>query len=139
MVIYTPGWTGMRLQRAEEGELRGGCHHRKLYCMLEKRDTATKLSIKLHARTTAGSVAFTAQCPSLPDSHVSSSSDILILILEELRPLFNHSLRICQQVVPSNKSSYAHLPDTLSVGRFLRGPVTPPLTQIGNVTHIQEN
>lgn len=32
MVIYTPGRAGVRLQRAEEGELCRGCRHRKLYC-----------------------------------------------------------------------------------------------------------
>lgn len=31
-----------------------------------------------------------------------------------------------------------HIHDTLSAGRFLGGPVPPPLTQIGNMTHLQE-
>lgn len=53
----------------------------------------------------------------------------------KLAPL-NHSEPVCQQVVSSHKSSNAL---TLSAGRFLRGPVPPLLTQIGNVTHPQQN
>lgn len=57
-------------------------------------------------------------------------------VTEKKKQPLNHSGRVCQQLVSSHKSSYAHI--CFSLCREIpEGPVPPPLTQIGNVTHLR--
>lgn len=135
MVNLTTGRAGLRLQRAEEVELCRGCHRITIYCNgRDSEGTADWCQSNLMWGSQIQTLRKARGAPLTVTAHPDASWG-KTRQQAKLAPL-NHSEQVCQQVVSSHKSSNAL---TLSAGRFLRGPVPPPLTQIGNVTHPQEN
>lgn len=120
VVIYTTGRAGLRLQRAEEGELCSGCHRIKIYCNVgDGGETAVWCrsnlirALKMYWYTEEGQwrtfYSYHVQIQTVQVNQLKLYFFFFIFFKRKKKKTINLSGGVCQQVVVYHKSSYTHL------------------------------